>query len=135
MRKARYLVAILLLALWSATPAMACLAPAHSMSAEEMACCVRMQNDCDGMAMDTPTPASIAGSMRDHSCCKKIQSNHPLILAANQASFTLALDPVVVPGTEIDQHHGSKLHGTVVLTAQSHSPPGSRLGISSILRI
>jgi hypothetical protein len=53
--------AFLLLLVFSAAPAMACLAPNAAMTAPERSCCRMMKNDC-GQAMEMPA---------SHSCCQK----------------------------------------------------------------
>ena len=56
MAKARPIVVLALLALWTAVPMLACL-PTHQMTQAEMACCKKMAGDCQ------------MGSAQ-HPCCK-----------------------------------------------------------------
>src|SRR5271156_806617 len=69
MARCRSIIVLSLLALWLATPALACL-PNTQMTASEMACCKKMAGDCN---MGTG----------QHPCCKTV-SNAPASVASVQ---------------------------------------------------
>jgi hypothetical protein len=110
--------AVLMLALLG-QPLAACLAPGHSMTAAEHACCMKMATMCESSAM----PMS-------HSCCKHAIS--PQVIAVSKlqnrdlaAAAVLASDIAPALPTPL-LHHNAGAFG---------SPPGSPPKISTILRI
>ncbi len=80
-RHLRHFGAVLLLLLSCVAPAMACMAPASPMTAEEQACCRMMKSQCGQMEM----PAS-------HPCCKKVAAD---VQANTLKTDTVSFHPAV----------------------------------------
>jgi hypothetical protein len=118
MVKCRAILSFVLLLVWTAAPALACL-PTSTMTQAEMECCKKMAGDCHMGA-------------RNHPCCEK-SANQPEPVATLQkthvlhAVFTVAMS--VVQTTDLPtlnvEHHGLALG----------LPPPSPPNLSSILRI
>jgi hypothetical protein len=126
-RKLRFAFALVLLAVWLGAPAMACLIPFHQLTQDEMACCAKMQGDCDGMAD--------MGAGRSHSCCKKVQPHAaPIAIAAGNFHFIdmhVEVSWLYLPQEPLPS--GSAAAVALFPAIHSHSPPG--IGSSTILRI
>jgi hypothetical protein len=118
MAKARFIVALGLLALWTAVPVLACL-PTQQMTQAEMACCKKMVGDCQ------------MGSAQ-HPCCKTA----PTVNAPVATVRTLPqLHPsVAVMGFTPSVQFELKTDGAF---AEAHLglPPPAPPGPNSILRI
>lgn len=118
MAKARFIVALSLLALWTAVPVLACL-PTQQMTQAEMACCKKMVGDCQ------------MGSAQ-HPCCKTtptIKAPVATVGALPQLHPSVALI-AVTPGVQF----ALKTDGAFA-QAQLGLPPPSLPGTNSILRI
>jgi hypothetical protein len=118
MTRCRSIIVLSLLALWLATPALACLPDSH-MTDAEMACCKKMAGNCH---MGTG----------QHPCCKTV-SNAPASVAAIERISQLHLDFAVVTAV---------LVASVPSAPQAESaqtslglPPPAPPGQNSILRI
>lgn len=116
--RCRYILVLALLAIWVATPALACL-PNPKMAQAEMDCCKKMAGDCNMGAGEHPccktvtTPPSPIASIQ-----AKVQSQAVFALVA------LVLDIAFDPRTEAES--------TLI---QIGVPPPSPPGMDSILRI
>jgi hypothetical protein len=117
--KYRSLVGFVLLVVWSAIPALACL-PSQGMTQEEMACCKKMAGDCQKGAGQhpccktsvnvTPTVAKVERNV------SQIQPDVPAVLLETAFSFEPALSRA--PNSE-----------------KLGLPPPAPPGLTSILRI
>jgi len=83
------MLAVVLLFVWMAAPALRCLIPGESLTAEEQACCKSMGGECGDSAA------------ADHPCCKKTTSTAQPALATAQANTAAAVrvDATVPPQT------------------------------------
>jgi hypothetical protein len=121
MAKARPIVVLALLALWTAVPVLACL-PTHQMTQAEMACCKKMAGDCQ------------MGSAQ-HPCCKTAPTvNAPVAtIATIEPISQLHLIVAVVSFTPSSQFE-PQAEGEIT---QAHLglPPPAPPGPNSILRI
>jgi hypothetical protein len=118
MVRCRSVIVLSLLALWLATPALACLPGAH-MTEAEMACCKKMAGNCH---MGTG----------QHPCCKTV-SNAPASIASIQPISQVHPDLAVVAETIV-------VLVPSVCNAESEQiglglPPPAPPGQNSILRI
>jgi hypothetical protein len=111
--------AVLMLALLG-QPLAACLAPGHTMTAAEHACCMKMATMCESSAM----PMS-------HSCCKHAISPQAIAISKLQnrelAAAAAVLASNIAPALPTPSFHHN--------AGASGSPPGSPPKISTILRI
>jgi hypothetical protein len=116
--KARSVVVVAVLLMWTAVPALHCLSSSHILTPQERACCQAMGNNCGEMQMET------------HSCCKKAgQASQAAVLVSSAFSFDFApcavataysfADPVLEPIRDV---------------SATSSPPPS-VTQSSVLRI
>jgi hypothetical protein len=118
MARCRSIVVLTLLALWLATPALACL-PNAQMTPTEMACCKTMAGDCH------------MGNGQ-HPCCKTV-SNAPTPVASIQLNSQVHPDFAVVGEIAIVQ--------VAVLSERESEqvrfglPPPAPPGLNPILRI
>lgn len=117
--ESRSIVGLALLALWLATPALACL-PKPEMTQAEMACCKKMAGDC-------------SMSTGKHPCCQTV-ATAPSTVASTQSkvSFQPAFDfatPVTVLVQSMTMADGELAFAHLGL------PPPSPPGPNSILRI
>lgn len=118
MVKGRAVLSFVLILVWTATPALACL-PTSTMTQVEMECCKNMAGDCH------------MGS-RNHPCCEK-NANQPTVVANVQR--THVLHPVftaillIVSATDLPTLNVEHHHLTLGL------PPPAPPNLSSILRI
>jgi hypothetical protein len=118
MAKARPIIVLALLALWTAVPVLACL-PSQQMTQAEMACCKKMAGDCQ------------MGSAQ-HPCCKTASTiNSPVATVSPIAHFypsvavvSFTLSAQLEPKTEGELSH-----------AHLGLPPPAPAGPNSILRI
>jgi hypothetical protein len=118
MVKWRAILSFVLVLVWTATPALACV-PKSTMTKVEMECCKKMAGDCH------------MGS-RNHPCCEK-NANQPSSVANVQRSHVL--NPVFAAIVTVVQ-----ISSLLMRDAESHRltqglPPPSPPSISSILRI
>ena len=121
MVKARPIVVLALLALWTAVPVLACL-PTHQMTQAEMACCKKMVGDCQMGSEQHPcckTAPTINATAATIATVAPIAQFHPSVAVV---SFTPSAP--FEPGTE-----GELAHAHLGL------PPPAPPGPSSILRI
>lgn len=118
MGRYRSLLVLGLVALWVATPALACL-PNSQMTPAEMACCKKMAGNCHMGA-------------GQHPCCKTV-ANAPQPVASIQSISQIQppaaaiAEIVVVPITSISESE--------LLQVGLGLPPPAPLGLHSILRI
>jgi hypothetical protein len=118
MAKARPIVVLVLLALWTSVPVLACL-PTHQMTQAEMACCKKMAGDCQ------------MGSAQ-HPCCKMAPTvNAPVATVVPIAQF----HPIVaVVSFTLSVQFEPNADGEVT-EAHLGLPPPAPPGPNSILRI
>jgi len=121
MAKARPIVVLALLALWTAVPVLACL-PTHQMTQAEMACCKKMAGDCQ------------MGSAQ-HPCCKTAPTvNAPVAIIATIEPISQPHPIVAVvsffPSTQFEPNAEGE-----VAWAYLGLPPPAPPGPNSILRI
>jgi len=79
MGKGQSMLAVVLLFVWTSAPALRCLIPGESLTAEDQACCKSMGGECGDSAAS------------DHPCCKKTTSTSQPALATAQASSAAAV--------------------------------------------
>jgi len=118
MVRCRSVIVLVLLALWLAIPALACL-PNPQMTAAEMACCKKMGEDCQM-------------GIGQHPCCKTIaRTPQPVASIQPIAQFNA---PVAVVAEIVISPVPSFAEGEAV---QAHLglPPPAPPGLRSILRI
>ena len=120
MRVARILTVAILLALWGALPALACLLPQRALTPSEMKCCAHMAGNCGGKMQTS------------HSCCKPVANQGVAVLtAANQVkpiSMALLVTPLSAASSPL-------AFRSVTREQRVHPPPhGDGLSIE-ILRI
>ena len=118
MVRCRFVMSLVLIALWLATPALACLPNPHMTNAE-MACCKKMAGDCHMGA-------------GQHPCCKTIASA-PQPVASVQSTSQIQPSVMVVAKTAI-------LSAPSIAPAEAMQidfglPPPAPPGLHSILRI
>lgn len=117
-------ILLVVLAIFIAQPALACLAP-RQMSQSEMACCRQMAGDCD-----MSNSASGAG----HSCCKDVV--HSNVVDFAPVSHGTATMPNAVWGVvHVEISVGFPPAIADAWVHQGSPPPGSPPAASSILRI
>jgi hypothetical protein len=119
MAKARSTLALVLLFVWTAAPALRCLVPGEVLTAEEQACCRSMGGQCG----DSPTSG--------HPCCKRVTSTAQPALAASQAALSA---PVLAPAS-IPVVANSTVEQRFVNTWLIDPSPPHRSQASSVLRI
>ena len=118
MARCRSLLVLSLVALWLATPALACL-PNSQMTAAEMACCKKMAGNCRmGAGL--------------HPCCKTL-ANAPQTVASIQS--IAQIQPPVAVVTEIAVVPVIPISESELLHAGLGLPPPAPPGLHSILRI
>lgn len=83
MANARSTLAVLLLFVWTASPALRCLLPGQVLTPEEQACCNTMAGQCGESAV------------AHHPCCKTAAATAEPALASAQASG-IAIVPIAV---------------------------------------
>jgi hypothetical protein len=121
MSRAGALMMLVIVALWAATPTIACLVPMHQMTEAEHDCCLKMAQEC-GSSM---IPSS-------HSCCQGHQrdtAGGPVATYSPTRPFDVAIVPwisiLLVSSPSVSLH----------LPALEAPPPVSSPGCGSILRI
>ena len=120
MSKTRSTLALVLLFLWTAAPALRCLVPGESLTAEEQACCKSMGGQCDN------------SSASEHPCCKRATSTTQPALAtshatvATSAQVVVSIPPVIQSLVE---------QGFASAWLVDPSPPPNHVEASSVLRI
>ena len=121
MAKARRIVVLALLALWTAVPMLACL-PTHQMTQAEMACCKKMAGDCQ------------MGSAQ-HPCCKTAPTvNAPVATIATIEPISQLHRSVAVVSFIPSAQFEPNAQGEVA-RAYLGLPPPAPPGPNSILRI
>jgi len=121
MAKARPIVVLALLALWTAVPVLACL-PTHQMTQAEMACCQKMAGDCE------------MGSAQ-HPCCKTAPTiNAPVATIAAIEPISQLHPSIAVVSFIPSAQFEPQAEGEIT---QVHLglPPPAPPGPNSILRI
>ena len=114
------LAMLVIVVLWAASPAVACLLPMGSMTPAEHECCEKMVHQCGSSMM----PAS-------HTCCQAQPDHTPVSVAAY--SPTRPFSAVLISQTADAMTMATGFALAVV--AHEASPPGPPAGYSSILRI
>lgn len=118
MGKMRSAIVFVLLVVWTASPALACL-PTHNMTEAEMACCKKMAGDCQMGAGQHPCCKTAISRVAPVAKVEQYASQiHPLVV-------TVALTAVLQPAVTIDR----------VFTSQLGLPPPVPPFLSSVLRI
>ena len=120
MSKTRSILALVLLFLWTATPALRCLVPGESLTAEEQACCKSMGGQCDD------------SSASEHPCCKRATSTTEPALATSHATVST---PAQVVASIPSVIHSLVEQGFASAWLVDPSPPPDRIEVSSVLRI
>jgi len=114
------MLAVVLLMVWTALPALRCMIPGQTLTPEEQACCKSMGGECGD------SPAS------DHPCCKRNASPAQPALANAQAALSIpVLVAVALPAT-VHSEVGQAL-GPVWLV--DPAPPPYRDQANPVLRI
>jgi hypothetical protein len=118
MAKARPIVVLALLALWTAVPVLACL-PTDQMTQAEMACCKKMVGDCQMGSAQRPCCKTAPTVSAPVAMIEPISQFHPSVAVV---SFT--------PSAQFEPNAESEV-------AQAHLglPPPAPPGPNSILRI
>lgn len=113
---------MLLLAVSSLTPVMACMLPGAQMTAQERACCRMMHNQCEQMGMS-----------ESHGCCQKT----PRALYAVPATTTETLHSAAIPVNSPIASELPNPFSTATDWVEHHdfSPPQSPPSTISILRV
>jgi hypothetical protein len=123
MKAMRQFGVMVLLLVSCLAPAMACMVPDAAMSAQELACCRMMKNQCGQMGM----PAS-------HGCCQKTPLGvHDNALDTKATNFHPVAAPVVWFAALELVNSNSSVAGRV--EHPDYSPPKSPATTISILRI
>jgi hypothetical protein len=117
MARCRSILALSLVAVWLATPALACL-PNSQMTAVEMACCKKMAGDCHM-------------GVGQHPCCKTA-SNAPQPVASPQSISQIQPAVAVVEIAVASIPSVTEAEGTQVGLGL---PPPAPPGLQTILRI
>jgi hypothetical protein len=110
-------------------PVMACMQPDSTLSAEEMACCKQMANDCGDMN------DMGGGDSSGHDCCKTTEVRVAAAIAPS-TSVTVGLD---LNALQLNLPAEANGHDQVVsmlaIMVREHSPPESPPAFPQILRI
>src|SRR5438067_3857892 len=85
MRVARILTVAILLILWGALPALACLLPQRTLTPAEMKCCAQMAGNCGGKMQAA------------HSCCKPVANQGVAALSAADQVKPISMASLVTP--------------------------------------
>jgi hypothetical protein len=119
MAKCRSTLAFVLIFIWTAIPALACL-PSSSMTQAEMACCKKMAGDCHMGA-------------GQHPCCKtKVEQTTPVATLDRTSTQILpyflatVVDVSILPEPMLDRADSSELRGL---------PPPAPPGLNPVLRL
>jgi hypothetical protein len=119
MRRSAAILFALVTMFGTSAPLLACLLPAHQMTAEESECCKKMADMCGSANMP-----------QSHSCCKTtVRDNSSIVVEADPRAVPVlqAGLPVVVPM--------SPKASTMFLEVERHHPPSEFLPESTVLRI
>src|SRR4029077_6312250 len=120
MAKVRSTLAVVLLFVWTAKPALRCLIPGEALTSVEQACCKSMGGQCGD------SPAS------DHPCCKRTTSTAQPALATAHPTVTI---PVSVAVSLPAAVHSLVKHEFAPEWLIDPSPPPPRNQASPVLRI
>jgi hypothetical protein len=115
------LMMLVIVVLWAAMPAMACLVPMRAMTPAEHDCCLKMAQECGSATM----PSS-------HSCCQG-QRRDTAVSPTPLYSATRPFDVAIVP--QVSMLVVVNLPVSFPVPALEAPPPESSPGASSILRI
>jgi hypothetical protein len=118
MAQCRFIIALSLLAVWLAIPALACL-PTSQMTQEEMACCKKMAGDC---SMGTS----------QHPCCKTVSTVNPSVATIQPVS---QIHPVFATVDLIVDYEANPVSRAASTQAYIGLPSPAPPGTDSILRI
>lgn len=117
MARCRSVIVLVLLALWLAIPALACL-PNQQMTAAEMACCKKMAGNCQM-------------GVGQHPCCRTIATRQPMastqLISLFQPSLAVTAQIILAPLPSLAQSEA--------MQTGLGLPPPSPPGLRSILRI
>lgn len=116
--RASQFAAVVLIAAVFAAPTLACLVFDREMTPEEHSCCEKMAHQCESSVM----PGS-------HSCCQ-----HPVSRDANSVSG-IRTDHSVIAIAVIETAITPMTPSSRQVVTTFEFPPGSRIKISSVLRI
>jgi hypothetical protein len=99
--------------------------PDATLTAEEMACCKQMANDCGDMG----------GQSSGHDCCKKTDVRTDV--AAVQRTGTIAgMDPVIVMSSlPAEANNKEQVDSLLLSFVHEYSPPEFPPGFNQVLRI
>ncbi|HWY67359.1 MAG TPA: hypothetical protein VNX88_01780 [Terriglobales bacterium] len=120
MAKGRSTLAVVLLFVWTAAPALRCLVPGETLTQEEQACCKSMGGQCGD------SPAS------DHPCCKPTTSTAQPALATAKATVTTIVSMAVSLPAAV---HSLVEHEFAPEWLIDASPPPHRNQANPVLRI
>ena|SRR5438067_198501 len=120
MRVARILTVAILLALWGALPALACLLPQRALTPSEMKCCTQMAGNCSGKMQTS------------HSCCKPATDSGSAMLTAASHVKLISMASLVTP---LSADCSPLDLRSVTREQQVHPPPHRDAPSIEILRI
>src|SRR5439155_25304650 len=120
MRVARILTVAILLALWGALPALACLLPQRALTPSEMKCCAQMAGNCGGKMQTS------------HSCCKPAADSGSAMLTAVSHVKPISIALLVTPFSADFSPLGFR---NMVGERRMHPPPHADAPSIAILRI
>jgi hypothetical protein len=121
---AKLLTCVLLL-LVAGVPVMACMQPDATLTADEMACCKQMANDCSEMG----------GQSSGHDCCKKTDIRTH-VAVVQPSSTIVGIDPVyVISSLPTEATGNEQVNPLLASFVHEYSPPESPPGFNQILRI
>src|SRR2546423_15411538 len=110
MRAVRIFAVALLVVLWGALPALACLLPQRALTPAEMKCCAQMAGNCSGKMQIS------------HSCCKPATNQGVATLTAAKQAQSLALAAMPAP---LSQGSLQLALPSVMREQHVHPPPES----------
>jgi len=103
---------------------MACMQPDSTLTAEEMACCKQMANDCGDMSQPS-----------GHDCCKKTDIRTD-VAAVQRTGTMVGIDPVyVMASLPAEATNNEQVDSLLASMVHEYSPPESPPGFNQILRI
>src|SRR5205814_8662622 len=120
MRVARILTVAILLVLWGALPALACLLPQRALTPSEMKCCAHMAGNCGGKMQTS------------HSCCKPVANQGVAALTAARQAQSLALAALTAA---LSQDSLQLVPLSVMREQRAHPPPHADAPSIEVLRI
>src|SRR3954452_19441319 len=106
------------------TPVMACMQPDTTLTAEEMACCKQMANDCGDMGDQSS----------GHDCCKTTTVRTD-VAAIQTSNFTYSTELASTLTLPIDVNHTEQTDSLLAAMVREYSPPESPPRFNQVLRI